>query len=61
MSKKKSYFHSILRDLYLGDTRMLIAHHDPSWIIVDAMLVMAVGIALISVMFNLHDRKGDPK
>ncbi len=46
---------------YLGDTRMLIAHHDPSWIIVGVMLGMAVGITLISVMFNLHGKKGDTK
>ena len=46
---------------YLGDTRMLIANHDPRWIIVGVMLAMAVGIALISVMFNLHGKKGGPK
>ncbi len=39
---------------------MLIAHHDPSWIIVGVMLG-AVGITLISVMFNLHGKKGDIK
>ncbi len=39
---------------------MLIAHHDPSWINVSVMFG-AVRIALISVMFNLHGKKGDPK